>query len=85
MPFRNLIDSGSFPPEALQVMYKAFDLAWKDISPRFDESASRTSFARDTLARAVLLASEQADLEDAEALKSSALAIFDKKINSSAG
>ncbi len=85
MPFRDLIDSGSFAPEALQVMYEAFDLAWREVAADYEESESRAAFARDTLARAVFMVSERAPPDDADALKTAALEVFQRMINPSAG
>jgi hypothetical protein len=75
MPLRKLIDTSSFAPEALAVIYEAFDLAWAEIAPSYGEDLARIAFARDTLARAVLAAAERED-KDAVALKTAALETF---------
>jgi hypothetical protein len=75
MPLRKLIDNSSFAPEALAIIYEAFDLAWADIAPNYGEDVARIAFVRDTLARAVLAAAER-EAKDATALKAAALETF---------
>lgn len=75
MPLRKLIDTSSFAPEALAIIYEAFDLAWADIAPSYGEDLARIAFARDTLARATLAAAERED-KDPVALKTAALETF---------
>jgi len=75
MPLRKLIENSSFAPEALAIIYEAFDLAWADISPSCGEDVARITFVRDTLARAVLAAAER-EAKDPIALKTAALETF---------
>lgn len=75
MPLRSLIDSASFAPETLEVIYKAFDLAWAEMAPQHADDPARAAFVRDMLARAVLGAAET-ETKDAFALKSAALEAF---------
>ena len=77
MPLRKLIDSTSFAPEALETLYKAFDLAWTDIAPHYGDDPARIEFARSTLARAVLAVAEH-ESGDAVALKTAALEAFER-------
>ena len=85
MPFKHLIDSKAFAPEALQSMYGAFDLAWIELAPEYEGDERRVAFARDMLARAVLSAIEREPSEDSVALKAAALTIFQRMSNPSAG
>jgi hypothetical protein len=85
MPFRHLIDSKAFAPEALQSMYEAFDQAWIELAPEYAGDEQRVAFARDMLARAVLSAGERDTSEDPVALKAAALTIFQRMANPSAG
>jgi len=75
MPFRNLIDGGSFAPEALTVMYEAFDLAWAEVASEYGNDPTRTEFARSALAQAILSAAEE-DPTEAVRLKTAALEAF---------
>lgn len=76
MPFRNL-DSTSFSPDELKVLYEAFDLAWTELAQAYGSDAARVAFARNTLAQAVLGAAEaEAKGKDAVTLKTAALARF---------
>lgn len=74
MPFSNF-DSASFPPEALAVIYAAFDMAWTEIADRYGDDPHRIAATRNTLAQAVLLAAE-ADATDPVQLKTAALEAF---------
>lgn len=68
MPFRDF-DGTSFTPEMLSTLYKAFDLAWADVSPELEDDPARTAFARTTLARAIISIAESGvtDLADLHA------------------
>lgn len=77
MPFRNL-DSASFTPETLNIIYAAFDLAWAEISQEVGSDPTRAEFARNALAQSVLLATES-EAKDPHALKDAALAAFAAK------
>jgi hypothetical protein len=74
MPFRH-IDRKTFTPEALNVIYAAFDLAWADVAGDFGTDPTRIEFGRNALAQAVLAAAEGGG-KDAQALKDAALAAF---------
>jgi hypothetical protein len=72
MRARQLIDSASFGPEALQAIGQAFDGAWADIADHFGNDPTEIDNARYKLATALLsIASE--DSRDAEVLKNAAL------------
>jgi hypothetical protein len=75
MPLRKLIDTSSFAPEALEIIYEAFDRAWEEIAPNYGDDLARIAFARDTLARAVLAAAER-EISDPVVLKTAALETF---------
>ncbi len=79
MPLDRLVDGGSFAPEALQIIYKAFDLAWSDLAPRYGNDLAQIEYARSALAQAVLSAAGT-DPKDAHALKTSALALFEQRM-----
>ena len=64
----------TFGPEALNTIGKAFDDAWGNIAEHFAGDAMRAEAARERLAHAVLVASE--DSRDAQSLKTMALQIM---------
>ncbi|WP_295555872.1 hypothetical protein [uncultured Hyphomicrobium sp.] len=72
MPFRRLIDSGVYTPEALAVIYEAFDLAWAELAPQHGDDPARIATAREELAYAVIAAAD-AQFGDAVALKTAAV------------
>ena len=63
MKARRLIETSTFEPETLQVLYKAFDDAWAEISHHFD---GHSEDARTRLAHAILLVARE-DSKDADA------------------
>ena len=72
MRVRTLIDGAAFGPEALRVIGRAFDEAWKGIAGNFGEDPQDIETARMNLANAVLsVASEES--RDVEVLKLAAL------------
>ncbi|HEX2840870.1 hypothetical protein [Hyphomicrobium sp.] len=75
MPLNRLIDGGSFTPEALKVVYEAFDLAWEEIASRYGDDLARIDFARTTLAQTILSVAGS-DPKDPHLLKTTALASF---------
>ena len=77
MPLGKLIDGASFPPEALAVIYTAFDHAWAAISNRYGDDLAVIEFARIRLAQAVLAEAEN-ESRDATRLKEAALAAFSR-------
>jgi hypothetical protein len=72
---RRLIESSAFEPETLQVIYKAFDAAWSEISDRFAGEDAATEQARMRLAHAVLIVASE-DSRDADRLKNDALQVM---------
>jgi hypothetical protein len=75
MKARRLIESSDFPPEALHVMFQAFDKAWSEVSHHFAADESEKERARTRLAHAIL-AVAGADSRDAERLKNEALQVM---------
>jgi hypothetical protein len=69
---RRLIETSTFEPETLQVLYKAFDDAWAEISHHFD---GHSEDARTRLAHAILLVARE-DSKDADRLKDAALQVM---------
>ncbi len=74
MKAQSLIESSEFPPEALRVMFQAFDEAWVDVSHHFATEAEK-EHARTRLAHAIL-AVAKADSRDALSLKNEALQVM---------
>jgi hypothetical protein len=72
---RRLIASSTFEPETLEVIYKAFDAAWSEISDHFAREAPATENARMRLAHAVLIVARE-DSRDADRLKDDALQVM---------
>jgi hypothetical protein len=75
MPIRKLIDSGSFPPEELDVIYKAFDLAWAEVSAQAGTDETAIEFTRNRLARAII-SEAKLNATDPIRLKDAALETF---------
>lgn len=81
MPLRKLIDRGSYAPEALAVIFEAFDSAWTEIAGRFEiADPSELNLARNRLAQAVLAVATAngSNVSDVSELKLQALAAFDQ-------
>ena len=74
MKARALISGTSYGPEALKLIWQAFDAAWAEISGNFGDEQSAEA-ARERLAHAILAVAD-ADSRDAEALKETALQIM---------
>ena len=72
MKARRLIESTIYEPEALQVVFKAFDGAWAEIAHHFDGDVEQ---ARLRLAHAVLIVTK-GDSVDVERLKKEALEVM---------
>jgi hypothetical protein len=68
---RQLIETASFGPDALKIVYQAFDEAWQSIEGNFGPGSAET--ARVRLAKAILDAAAQEPPRDAEALKRAGL------------
>jgi hypothetical protein len=67
-----LIDGASFGPDALKVVYQAFDEAWKLIARNFGDDPRDIELARVKLANALLSVATD-ESRDVEALKNGAL------------
>lgn len=77
MPVRKLIDRTSYAPEALSVIFEAFDEAWAELSKSFEtDDPAALEAARNRLAQ-VVLAVAKPDAADVAELKAKALAAFD--------
>ena len=75
MKARQLVESGSFGPDALKVAYQAFDEAWESVAAHFGADPVAIEAARLRLANAILAVTHN-DSRDASALKTAALAIL---------
>lgn len=78
MPVRRLIDRASYPPEALAVIFEAFDQAWAELARDFEtDDPAGQDLARNRLAQAVL-AIATPNASDVGKLKAEALEAFEK-------
>ena len=75
MKARRLIESSDFPPEALHVMFQAFDEAWAEVSHHFATDEAEKEHARTRLAHAIL-AVARGDSDNVERLKNEALQVM---------
>jgi hypothetical protein len=75
MKAHSLIEGSDFPPEALRVMFQAFDEAWAEVSHHFATDEAEKEHARTRLAHAIL-AVAKADSRDAQSLKEEALRVM---------
>ena len=75
MKARHLIGSSIFGPQALQVVFRAFDGAWSEIEVRFGSDQRAIERARTRLAYAILLVASE-DSDDPESLKREALKVM---------
>jgi hypothetical protein len=72
MRVRHLIDGASFGPEALKVIWQAFDRAWAKIEGNFGNDPNDVERARFRLANALLSVAHE-DSRDVELLVRAAL------------
>jgi hypothetical protein len=72
MKARQLIDSASYGPDALNAMGKAFDAAWHEIAGNFGDDPRHIEVARVKLANALLSVAREETL-DVDKLKNDAL------------
>ena len=75
MKARQLVESGSFGPDALKVAFQAFDQAWESVAVHFGTDPVAIEAARLRLANAILSITHN-DSRDVGALKTAALAIL---------
>jgi hypothetical protein len=75
MKARQLVESGSFGPDALKVAYQAFDDAWEAVARSVGNDSEAIEAARIKLANAILAVTKD-DSRDPVALKKAALAIL---------
>ena len=73
MKARQLIETASFGPESLKVIYQAFDEAWQSIKGNLGESPQDIEGARLRLANTILSVARERDAIDAATLKNVAL------------
>ena len=76
MEARRLMGSASFGPDALRVLFQAFDEAWAVLAPRYGNDASAIQAARLRLANIVLGLTRE-DTRDVAALRDSALRLYE--------
>jgi hypothetical protein len=72
MRARQLISDGSYGPEALKVVFKAFDDAWETIAGNFGEDPSEIEAARLKLAN-IILSFPHDEVITADRIKNAAL------------
>ena len=75
MKARQLIDGATYGPDALKVIGRAFDEAWRDIAGNFGDDPSKIEAARLKLAEAVLSVAHE-ESRDVAALKNGALQVM---------
>jgi len=71
---RELVDKASFSPQALKVIYQAFDDAWSEIAADYDPR-SEAEAVRTHLAKALLSVASEASV-DSGAIKRLALELM---------
>ena len=74
MEARHLIESSSYGPTTLHVMFQAFDEAWAEIAGNFGDDARDVEGARVRLAHAILAVAQEGS--DAARLKDAALQVM---------
>jgi hypothetical protein len=83
MEARRRISNGSYGPEALKVLFEAFDQAWEDIVGNFGRNALGVQAARLRLANIIVgLGANSSD--DPKQIKSAALEIMARDLRTGA-
>jgi len=75
MRARRLIETSTFNPKTLHLLFQAFDEAWSEIAGHFNNEPKEIEQARLRLAHAVLIVARE-DSEDPERLKNDALQVM---------
>jgi hypothetical protein len=75
MEARKLIAGASFGPDALKVLFRAYDEAWAILAPRYGSDQSAIEAARLRLA-SIMLGLMREDTRDTDALRDAALQHF---------
>jgi hypothetical protein len=75
MKAHQLIGKASYGPDALKVIFKAFDAAWKEAKPSVSKRALALEAARLSLANIILSIAKE-DSRDADQIKNEALKLF---------
>ena len=75
MKARHLIHSAAYGPEALEVLFKAFDDAWDEVKPTVSKRPTALEAARLRLAN-ILLSLVKEDSRNPTQLKNEALRLF---------
>ena len=75
MKARQLIEGASYGPEALTIVWQAFDEAWASIAGNFGDDPSVIEAARLKLAN-IILSFPHNEIRDAEQIKNSSLQIM---------
>jgi hypothetical protein len=75
MQSRQLLDSASYTPDVLKIVYEAFDDAWIAIAGNFGNDPATVEAARIRLAK-IIMTFPPDKIRDAEQVKNSALQIF---------
>jgi hypothetical protein len=75
MKARELIQNAAFGPQDLDIVYRAFDEAWKSVDGNFGDDPVAIEAARTRLASVVLTVARNG-ITDAQALEEAALQAF---------
>lgn len=75
MKAHHLVHSAIYGPEALKVLFKAFDDAWEEVKPTISKRASAIEAARLKLAN-IMLGLVKDDSRDPAQLKNEGLRLF---------
>lgn len=76
MKARQLIGNASYGPDALKVLYQAFDEAWAALAPAYGNDPQAIDAARTQLAMAILALARDRPKPEVEELAESALRVF---------
>jgi hypothetical protein len=75
MKARQLIDNASYGPDALKIVFRAFDEAWESIAANFGDDPAEIETARVRLAN-IILSFPFNEVRDAQQIKNSSLQIM---------
>lgn len=81
---RQMVRPASFGPDALKVIYKAYDDAWKEIAPKVSTDPAAVEWAKMSLAT-IMLGLANADSVTHDGLRAMAVAVFRAKHRIDAG
>jgi hypothetical protein len=81
---RELIDESTYDPEALRILYQAFDEAWETMAAKYVNDPDRAEIARLKLANTILSFPVD-EIKDAEQIKQSSLQLMALQYRSQSG